>query len=643
MRGHTYENPQCDDLSTSSRCVSDLHLASVATALSTLGFKWQPNDGATRSDRRDASRIAIVFLLDESPVSEVVVPILRIQAADHTITTSLSEYATLGRDTANTIVLRDKAASAEHARLSPTGGGWQIEDLNSTNGTYVNGEHITRQSLVNGDQIKIGSTLITFEDPRDAEERSGTRPATAVKGKTEDSTSSLQSSEYLQKVLGGAPSVGTTSSLPSLVIDDSQPLLDVGASVMEIPRHSKAPSTLQTGQGQALVDAASSDDRGLAETKLRLVQRVSEKLVNIVDPQLLADEIMSIVVEQSGADRGLLCLLDDDSRPVPIAARGLGRDEEVRVSRTVLKRLLDERAGVVINPTTESADALGSLLAMHVLSTMCVPLWTGNKIVGILSVDSTTPDKRFTEQDLDLLIAVAHQVAIGIQRSQLTYQIENERRLRDYLSKYLDNRIVEQISVGHEAGKDVLAPVERVVTILFADVVAFTKISELLGPVELANFIREYLTAMTEVIFAHGGTIDKYIGDSVMALFGAPVPQDNSGRSAISAALAMNRRVAELSSPEAWKRPLSVRIGINTGPVVVGNLGSEVRSEYTALGDAVNVASRLQVFARPGEICVDESTLEKTKGDFEVEEIGTIDVKNRAEPVVVYKVLKERT
>jgi len=263
----------------------------------------------------------------------------------------------------------------------------------------------------------------------------------------------------------------------------------------------------------------------------------------------------------------------------------------------------------------------------------------GDHIVGILSLDSITSGKKFSPQDLELLLAVAHQVAIGIERNRLSHQVETERQLRDYLSKYLDHRIVEQIRHGQSTGHDLLAPTEREVTILFSDIVSFTKISESLSAVEVAGFVRKYLTSMTEVIFSYGGTIDKYIGDAVMALFGAPVPNDNSAEAAIQAALVMRDRIKEFELPGKQGKALRVRMGINTGPVVVGNLGSERRSEYTAVGDAVNVASRLETFARPNEICIDENTYEKTKGAFAIEEIGAIDVKNRGEPVVVYKVL----
>ena len=212
--------------------------------------------------------------------------------------------------------------------------------------------------------------------------------------------------------------------------------------------------------------------------------------------------------------------------------------------------------------------------------TLCVPLWTMDRITGLISLDSMSPDKTFTSQDLDLLLAVAHQAALGIERDRMSRQFAAERHVRDYLSKYIDKQIVEQISARADV-EDPLAAAERKVTILFSDIVSFTKISEKLQPTELANFIREYLSAMTDIVFAHGGTIDKYIGDAVMALFGAPVTTDNASECAVRAALAMKERIAGFSAP-GQKIPLRVRIGINTG--VADRRQSGVRPADGVLG-----------------------------------------------------------
>jgi adenylate cyclase len=411
--------------------------------------------------------------------------------------------------------------------------------------------------------------------------------------------------------------------------------LDLGAQAQAMVTQAFTDSdsdTITVPKASALASESS------AEAKLQLIQQVSEKLVRIFDPQELLKEILAIVVQQTRADRGLLCLLDDDRNPVPIAAHGMQDEDSVRISRTVLSRVLNGRQGVLIQQKGGEAQALRSLAEMEVQCTLCVPLWTMDSITGLISLDSTTPDKTFTSRDLDLLLAVAHQAALGIERDRMSRQVAAERHVRDYLSKYIDKQIVEQISARADT-EDPLAAAERKLTILFSDIVSFTKISEPLQPTELAAFIREYLSSMTDIVFAHGGTIDKYIGDALMALFGAPVAIDNASECAVRTALAMKERIASFFAP-GQKIALRARIGINTGVAVVGNLGSDRRMEYSALGDAVNVASRLQTFARPNEIVVDDKTYAETKHLFAYEQIGDIDVKNRAQPVPVYKVIK---
>ena len=555
-----------------------------------------------------------------------------------------ADTITIGRDPANDIALHDGACSARHAQFVKDGAGWRVDDRGSRNGTFVNGEKVTTSRLNQGDKIQVGATELTFD--------SETQSSKALDAGSGDGSG--YASSYLQSMASdeepGSASSGSVWERSLLIEDEPE---DENESRLEVrPIEPVPPIAAQTMQITASARAAGKADlptmrrrpnESLADAKLRLIQKVSEKLVRIFEPKQLLDEILAIVIEQTGADRGLLCLLDDQRRPVPIAAHGLAEGKQVRVSRTVLKTLLERRSGVLIQQAN-TGNILTSLEEMNVCSTLCVPLWTGDSIIGILSLDSTWPTKIFNEDDLELLLAVAHQAAIGIKRNRMSQLVETERQARAYLSKYLDNRIVEQIAHGGggQNGPDPLAPAERTVTVLFSDIVSFTKICEGLPPVQVASFIREYLTVMTEVVFAHGGTIDKYIGDALMALFGAPLPSPDSATSAIRAALEMRERAKQFRTPRAGGAPLRIRVGINTGQVVVGNIGSARRVEYTAIGDAVNVAARLETFARPNEICIDDGTRLQTAGAFQVEEIGTIDVRNRAEPVSVYKVIGAR-
>jgi len=210
-----------------------------------------------------------------------------------------------------------------------------------------------------------------------------------------------------------------------------------------------------------------------------------------------------------------------------------------------------------------------------------------------------------------------------------------ERRHRDYLAQFFDHKLIKSVLTS-ESVDDPLAPREQVVTVLFGDVVGFTKMSEGMPPQDLANFIQDHFTNMTDILFKHNGTVDKYIGDAVMALFGAPVKDPEAPKKAVLAALAMRDFVKGNSDP-----PVEMRFGIATGTAVVGNIGSAQRREYTAIGDTVNVASRLETLARTSEIVVDENTSRALKDAFQLQAMGRIEVRNRRESVQAFTVLEQ--
>jgi class 3 adenylate cyclase/ActR/RegA family two-component response regulator len=197
------------------------------------------------------------------------------------------------------------------------------------------------------------------------------------------------------------------------------------------------------------------------------------------------------------------------------------------------------------------------------------------------------------------------------------------------LREFVPSQVVERL------GSAPLEPEEVEATILFSDIRGFTTLSERLPPKELASVLAVHLAAMAEVVLAHGGTIDKFAGDAVMAVFGAPEPIPDHAERALRCALAMQARQAELN--EAAALPLEMGIGVNTGVVVAGTVGGAGRLEYTVVGDAVNVAQRLQAVAGPGEVVASAETVSAAPG-VSAEPAGAQEVKGRREPVEVYRV-----
>ena len=173
-------------------------------------------------------------------------------------------------------------------------------------------------------------------------------------------------------------------------------------------------------------------------------------------------------------------------------------------------------------------------------------------------------------------------------------EVKKRQFLQDTLTRYVTKQVVDLILDNPES--IILDGEEREATVLFADIRSFTSLSEKMEPKELVQMLREYFTLLVEAVFAFQGTVDKFIGDSIMAIFGAPSPQSNHAERAVRTALAMKKALVTFNDRrnQQGKDSIHIGVGINTGEMVVGNIGSEQRLEYTAVGDAVNLASRLE-------------------------------------------------
>jgi adenylate cyclase len=184
-----------------------------------------------------------------------------------------------------------------------------------------------------------------------------------------------------------------------------------------------------------------------------------------------------------------------------------------------------------------------------------------------------------------------------------------------------------------------MTPTEKFVTGLFTDIVSFTPLSERLSPAEVSLLLNQYFRKMTDIIFDYHGTLDKYIGDAIMAVFGAPIERKDDAERAVKAALDMRKTLAEILEKIEPDKRFGIRLGINTGRVVAGNLGSPRRMDYTVIGDTVNTASRLESIAEPGQILIGEKTYASIKGKFKIREIGKRSVRGKSKAIAVYEVL----
>jgi adenylate cyclase len=272
---------------------------------------------------------------------------------------------------------------------------------------------------------------------------------------------------------------------------------------------------------------------------------------------------------------------------------------------------------------------------------MCAPLWNKEQAIGIIHVDSPMLTNCFTLNDLDLLSALANYGAVAVERARLNQKILAEEKKRERLGRFLSPQVTSRILATSESqGAALGVPEVKEVSVLFADIVGFTGMSEKMSPAAVALVLNDYLSRMTDVIFKHEGTLDKYIGDAIMAVFGAPLDMPDHCLRAISAGLEMQERLQEFNAERKEGPTIRIRIGINSGKAVAGEIGSVNKKEYTVLGDTVNTASRLESsVAKPGMVVIGENTYETVKAQFKCRSLGRVTLKGKEKEVTAYEVL----
>jgi len=276
-----------------------------------------------------------------------------------------------------------------------------------------------------------------------------------------------------------------------------------------------------------------------------------------------------------------------------------------------------------------------SVMSLGIRSAMCVPMMFRDDILGILHVDSETVTNSFGQQDLDLLTVLANQAALCIHTSDLHKQIVREETLRANLSRYHSPQIVDRIAANEIQIEPGGRSVE--VAVLYSDIRNFTPLSERTDPNLLMDFLNQYFSAMADIVFACQGTLDKFIGDALIAVFGSPVPDPEDAYHAAQCAQAMIERLRDMQFEVG---PIHVGIGINYGRVIHGNIGSEKVMQYTVIGDVVNTAARLSDIATPNQVVLSPSVLERLGNRVEVRSLGSVELKGKSEPVETYELTR---
>jgi adenylate cyclase len=340
----------------------------------------------------------------------------------------------------------------------------------------------------------------------------------------------------------------------------------------------------------------------------------------------------------------VILLYDDEQHLVPRYVKhraGKGSDEQIVLSKSILNEVEHQKKAVLSSDATMDSRFSGahSIIMQGIRSTMCVPLLHGEELLGIMHMDSQIATNAFTEKDLQIFTGIASQAAVAIQNARLAKNIETETRTRAQFQRLLSPNLVEQLVAGKlhlEKGGE-----NREVTILISDIRGFTSMSETKEPAEIVQMLNEYFEVMVDVLFRCNGTLDKYVGDEIMALFGAPVDMPEAPLHAVRCALDMQKALREFNRTRLAENqePIKIGIGINTGRVVTGAIGSSRTLQYTAIGDPVNTASRLCSIAKAGEIILSENTMRLVQGAVDAIALPAVRVKGKAEELKVYNVI----
>ncbi|HEV8321210.1 MAG TPA: adenylate/guanylate cyclase domain-containing protein [Myxococcota bacterium] len=505
----------------------------------------------------------------------------------------LQEVNTIGRHPDNTIQILDRIISKEHCAITKENGTFVLRDLGSMNGTFVNSVRVDTAPLKDGDEVSMGSTRLVFYDR-----------------KTTD-----------------------TSVLSRVTIAPGMVDSHIRTRLEGEKERRFVPADQVTDLAQLRRDYE----------KLRIAHELNQAVGLEPDVDKLLTRILDETFKLLPANRGVILLVDPDTQElVPRAIKQKGSaDENIILSTTIINEVVQNKAAVLTSDAMVDSRFSGahSIIMQGIRSTMCVPMIHHDELMGIVHLDSRIATNAFSDKDLQILTGVASQAAQALDNAYKARQIERNALARRDFERLLPAEIVEQIVAGQV--QLVRGGELRETTLLFSDIRGFTAWSEKHEPQYIVGVLNEYFELMVDVIYKHHGTLDKFMGDGIMALFGAPLSHGDDAFNAVHCSLEMMQVLKDYNAARSTKgeEPVVIGIGLNTGPVIAGYMGSSKSMEYTAIGDHVNLAARLCAVAEPGQILFPQETLSKVKGRVDVKALPPVQVKGKRHPIPIYEVM----
>lgn len=572
-------------------------------------------------------------------------------------TFELTARNTLGRHPDNSIQVLDKIVSKEHCIIELRGGVFILKDLGSLNGTYVNGQKVHGEvALPEGAEITMGQSKARIHRTTELPEPT-VAPAwehsTGVGAAELDAKGPAQPTVPLKPPgggfrpmssptpapIGGVSQLGTSQVIPGTPPSSSERRLGMKTRVdLNDNKRSIGTQIDATLKGFLPYEQLADSPVQLSQDyeRLRLSHELSREIALERDFQKLLDKILETIFRFVRADRGVI-LLKENGREDLVPAASLrrdGTDKPIPVSSTMMEHVIKERATVLTHDAAQdfAASKGKSMILNRISSAIVAPLLHDDEILGVLWLDSESL-AQFQQKDLEIVTSIANQAAMFIEINILGKKVEQEAIHRERFSRLLSPNLAEKVFSGElEVRKG--GQLVQACTVFNSDIRGFTSMSEQATPEAIVEMLNEYFELMVETVFRFEGTLDKFMGDGIMALWGAPVVHEDDAIRSVECALEQ-RRVLEVynrSRAQAGQEGLDVGIGIHTGPLVAGYIGSSRALSYTVIGDTANTSARLCGIALAGQIVVSEVTLEALRGRFEYEELPPAVLKNKAKP-----------
>jgi adenylate cyclase len=519
----------------------------------------------------------------------------------------------IGRSASCDLVIASPHMSRQHARVRVAGSKVTVEDLGSTSGTFVNETRLTReQDLRHGDSFTVAQIVITLG--------------------------------------GDVTRVDVLDEGHQLVDDDHSIVMSVvpaetpaAAAVAGAPPQERRAGSDRRKQniGRPAGDRRSQRDRRGGRI-LRLLTEIGTTLVQVQPLEQILDRVVQLVFDVVPAERAFLLLRDALDQPLTarvMRTRDGSTPAKTTLSRTIVNKVMRERVAMLARDAVYDPrlDASNSVHLMNIHSFMCAPLWNRDEVIGVLYCDN--PKSRiFQEGDLEVFAALSNYAAVAIEQSRLMGQLTEETRRRERLQRYHSPGVTNKILHGG-ADDGGLAAQTRDVSVMFCDIVGFTALTQHMTPAAVGAMLNEFFERMTDVIFDHDGTLDKFIGDAILAVFGAPLEQPDHANRAVAAALEMRHMLDRLNN-ERPERAIQMRIAINSGEALTGDIGSPRRREFTVLGDVVNTASRIESsVTQPGQIVISRFTKDLLGPGFELRQLDSVTLRGRDTALDLFEVI----